>query len=159
MADQPRELEHVGWREMVVLPALAPARIPAKIDTGARTSSLHADAIERFEQDGKPWVRFELVLDEVTGERVICELPRLDRRRITSSNGQTEMRPIVRTWMEIGQARFRAEFSLADRSDMKFPILVGRTALKGRFLVDSGRSFLQSNQAERRRLLDQGQPE
>ena len=157
MAETRRELERVGWREVIALPELVSKRIPAKIDTGARTSSLHAEAIERFSRDGQPWVRFELVLDEETGERVTCELPRMDRRRITSSNGQTEIRPIVQTCVAIGSTRFSAEFSLADRSDMKFPCLIGRSALKGRFLVDSGRSYLQSDNAERRHLLGQGQ--
>ncbi|MBE5073020.1 ATP-dependent zinc protease [Erythrobacteraceae bacterium E2-1 Yellow Sea] len=157
MAETRRELERVGWREMIALPALVSVRIPAKIDTGARTSSLHAEAIERFQQDGQPWVRFELVLDEETGARVTCELPRTDRRRITSSNGQTEIRPIIQTSVEIGSTRFNAEFSLADRSDMKFPCLIGRSALKSRFLVDSGRSYLQSDTDERKSLLNQGQ--
>lgn len=157
MAVTRRELAHVGWREMIALPQLVGARIPAKIDTGARTSSLHAEAIERFSRDGQPYVRFELVLDEATGARVTCELPRVDRRRITSSNGQTEIRPIVQTSIVIGSTQFDAEFSLADRSDMKFACLIGRSALKGRFLVDSGRSYLQSDIAERKSLLNQGQ--
>jgi len=148
-----RKLECVGWRELVQLPQLSKARIPAKIDTGARTSSLHATDITRFERDGHRWVRFRLDIGDGHSEPVVCEAPRHDHRVITSSNGQSEERLIIKTDLKIGAHRFRAEFSLADRSDMKFPILIGRMALRGRFLVDSGRSYLQSPPEERRALL------
>ncbi|HSM52686.1 MAG TPA: RimK/LysX family protein [Erythrobacter sp.] len=146
----------VGWREMVGLPDLASVRIPAKIDTGARTSSLHATDIERFDRDGQRWVRFLLDLGQGRNEAVTCEVPRADRRIITSSNGEAQDRFIIRTRLVLGEYAFRAEFSLADRSDMKFPILIGRTALKGRFLVDPGRSYLQSTRQERKLLKSQG---
>lgn len=151
----PNEL--VGWREMISLPALCDVRIPAKIDTGARTSSLHATDIERFDRDGKRWIRFVLALGEGECTGVTCELPRVDRRIITSSNGESQDRFVIKTDVLIGQTSFRAEFSLADRSDMKFPILIGRTALRSRFLVDSGRSYLQSSRQERKELKEKGQ--
>ncbi|WP_284125743.1 ATP-dependent zinc protease family protein [Parerythrobacter aestuarii] len=143
----------VGWREMVALPDLTEARIPAKIDTGARTSSLHALEIERFDRDGHRWVRFLLDIGEGRSEPVTVEAPRADKRIVTSSNGEAQERFIIRTTLELGELRFKAEFSLADRSDMKFPILIGRTALRRRFLVDSGRSYLQSSAAECQRIL------
>lgn len=143
----------VGWREMLCLPELSGHRIPAKIDTGARTSSLHATDIERFERDGHRWLRFQLDIGEGQSEPVICEMPRADRRIITSSNGEAQERPIIKTTLQLGSQSFRAEFSLADRSDMRFPILVGRTALRKRFLVASGRSYLQSTAEERKRML------
>lgn len=146
----------VGWREMIALPDLFDARIPAKIDTGARTSSLHATEIERFDRDGQRWVRFLLDLGEGRSEPVSCEVPRADRRIITSSNGEGQDRFIIKTRLQIGEHSFRAEFSLADRSDMKFPILIGRTALRSRFLVDPGRSWLQSTRQERKQLKSQG---
>lgn len=146
----------VGWRELVGLPDLASSRIPAKIDTGARTSSLHATDIERFDRDGQRWVRFLLDVGQGRNEAVTCEVPRVDRRIITSSNGESQDRFIIRTRLVLGEHAFRAEFSLADRSDMKFPILIGRTALKGRFLVDPGRSYLQSTKQERKLLKSQG---
>ncbi len=154
-----RALENVGWRELVSLPDLADIRIPAKIDTGARTSSLHASEVERFDRDGRRWVRFLLDLGGGDGAPAVCECPRVDRRTITSSNGEAQERLIIKTRLSIGEHQFRAEFSLADRSDMKFPILIGRTALRSRFMVDSGRSYLQSNREERRRLLGQGTQE
>lgn len=143
----------VGWREMLCLPELSGHRIPAKIDTGARTSSLHATDIERFERDGHRWLRFQLDIGEGQSEPVTCEMPRADRRIITSSNGEAQERPIIKTTLQLGSQSFRAEFSLADRSDMRFPILVGRTALRKRFLVASGRSYLQSTAEERKRML------
>lgn len=146
----------VGWRELVGLPDLVDARIPAKIDTGARTSSLHATEIERFDRDGQRWVRFQLDLGEGRSQPVTCEVPRADRRTITSSNGESQDRFIIKTNLQIGLHIYRAEFSLADRSDMQFPILIGRTALRSRFVVDSGRSWLQSSKAERKLLKNKG---
>lgn len=146
----------VGWRELVGLPDLVAARIPAKIDTGARTSSLHATDIERFDRDGQRWVRFLLDLGDGRCEAVTCEVPRADRRIITSSNGEGQERFIIKTALTLGSHTFRAEFSLADRSDMKFPILIGRTALRRRFVVDSGRSYLQSSASERASLTGRG---
>ncbi len=143
----------VGWREMVSLPDLTIARIPAKIDTGARTSSLHATEIERFDRDGHSWLRFRLDIGHGASEPVTVETRNADRRIVTSSNGESQERYIIKTMLGLGELRFAAEFSLADRSDMKFPILIGRTALRRRFLVDSGRSYLQSSAAERRRIL------
>lgn len=146
MTDQPAALARrskrpvVGWREVVSLPELALAGIPAKIDTGARTSSLHAIVLEEFTRNGESFVRFAVDWDGVRHE---CEAIHVDVRGVTSSNGETQLRYVIKTPMRIGDTVFRAEISLADRSDMKFPMLVGRTALRRRFLVDSGHSWLQ----------------
>ncbi|RXZ64992.1 ATP-dependent zinc protease [Pelagerythrobacter rhizovicinus] len=133
----------VGWRELVALPELGLTAVPAKIDTGARTSSLHATVLDRFERDGADYVRFAVDFGR-HHVRQVCEAIHVDRRGITSSNGETQMRLIVKTPMRIGAVEFRAEISLADRSDMQFPLLIGRTALRRRFVVDSGSSWLQS---------------
>jgi len=133
----------VGWRELVALPELGLTAVPAKIDTGARTSSLHATVLDRFERDGRNYVRFAVDFGR-QHVRQVCEAVQVDRRGITSSNGETQMRLIVKTPMRIGAVEFRAEISLADRSDMQFPLLIGRTALRRRFVVDSGSSWLQS---------------
>lgn len=133
----------VGWRELVALPELGLAAVPAKIDTGARTSSLHATVLDRFERDGRNYVRFAVDFGR-QHVRQVCEAVQVDKRGITSSNGETQMRLIVKTPMRIGAVEFRAEISLADRSDMQFPLLIGRTALRRRFVVDSGSSWLQS---------------
>lgn len=133
----------VGWRELVALPELGLSRLPAKIDTGARTSSLHATVLERFDRDGEEYVRFGVDFPQFH-VRQVCEAVHVDRRGITSSNGDTQMRLIVKTPVRIGGVEFRAEISLADRSDMRFPLLIGRSALRRRFLVNAGRSWLQS---------------
>ena len=133
----------MGWRELVALPELGLAAVPAKIDTGARTSSLHATVLDRFERNGRNYVRFAVDFGR-QHVRQVCEAVQVDKRGITSSNGETQMRLIVKTPMRIGAVEFRAEISLADRSDMQFPLLIGRTALRRRFVVDSGSSWLQS---------------
>lgn len=131
----------VGWRELVALPDLALSGIPAKIDTGARTSSLHADILEEFEREGEKYVRFCV---DWSGKRHECEAIHVAIRGITSSNGETQRRYVIKTPLTLGDLTFRAEISLADRSDMKFPMLIGRSSLRRRFLVDSGRSWLQT---------------
>lgn len=131
----------VGWRELVQLPDLGLSGIPAKIDTGARTSSLHGEVIEELERDGKRYVRF---LVDYDGEPHECEAVHVDIRGITSSNGETQRRYVIKTPLIIGDVRFRAEISLADRSGMKFPMLIGRSSLRRRFHVDSGYSWLQT---------------
>lgn len=133
----------IGWRELVQLPELGLHAVPAKIDTGARTSSLHATVLERFARDGEQYVRFAVDFEH-QHVRQVCEAVHVDWRGITSSNGETQRRMIIKTPLRIGRAEFRVEISLADRTDMKFPMLIGRSALRRRFVVDSGHSWLQS---------------
>ena len=133
----------VGWRELVDLPELGLHRVPAKIDSGARTSSLHGIVVDEFKRDGEKFVRFEVFFP---GSKVmqVCEAVHVDVRGITSSHGETQLRYVIKTPLQLGNHTFRAEISLADRSDMKFPMLIGRSALRRKFLVDSGNSWLQS---------------
>ena len=138
-----RALKVVGWRELIHLPELGLHAIPAKIDSGARTSSLHATILEEFERDGETFVRFAVDFDE-PNVRQVCEAVHIDWRGVTSSNGETQRRRIIKTPLKIGRLTFRAEISLADRSDMRFPMLIGRSSLRRRFVVDSGHSWLQS---------------
>ncbi len=133
----------VGWRELVGLPELGLKGLPAKIDSGARTSSLHGRVLDEFQRDGEKFVRFEVEFPQHHVKQV-CEAVHVDVRGITSSNGETQLRYVIKTPLKIGDLTFRAEISLADRSDMKFPMLIGRSALRRRFLVDSGNSWLQS---------------
>lgn len=142
MADS-KPLRIIGWREIVHLPELGLREIPAKIDTGARTSSLHATILDEFERDGELFVRFAVEFERERA-RQVCEAVHIDWRGITSSNGETQRRRIIKTPLKIGSLRFRAEFSLADRSDMRFPMLIGRSSLRRRFVVDSGHSWLQT---------------
>ncbi len=134
-------MQTVGWRELVSLPELGLAGIPAKIDTGARTSSLHAHVLDDFRRGDQRFVRFAVDWD---GARHTCEAVHVDVRGITSSNGESQERFVIKTPLTIGNLTFRAEISLADRSQMQFPMLIGRTALRRRMVVDSGYSWLQS---------------
>ena len=138
-----KELPVVGWRELVHLPELGLHAVPAKIDSGARTSSLHGTVLEQFERDGESFLRFAVDFPQ-QHVRQVCEAVHVDKRIITSSNGDRQTRFIVKTPLKIGKLTFRAEISLADRSDMKFPMLIGRSSLRRRFVVDSGYSWLQT---------------
>ena len=133
----------IGWREWVTLPDLGISHIKAKVDTGARTSALHAFYLESFERDGKPWVRFGVhPLQASLGNVINCEAPVKDVRRVTDSGGHAEMRPVIETALLVqGEVRV-IELTLTDRESMMFRMLLGRSALKRRFVVDSGKSFL-----------------
>ena len=133
----------IGWRELVQLPDLGLRHLPAKIDTGARTSSIHAEVLEEFERDSERFVRFSVDFPEPRLKQV-CEAVHVDIRGVTSSNGETQRRYVIKTPLRIGDTEFRAEISLADRSDMKFPMLIGRSSLRRRFVVDSGHSWMQT---------------
>ena len=133
----------MGWRELVHLPELGLHEVPAKIDTGARTSSLHGTVLEEFEREGEKYVRFAVDFAR-QHVRQVCEAVHVDIRGITSSNGETQRRYVIKTPLRIGDVEFRAEISLADRSDMQFPMLIGRSSLRRRFVVDSGYSWLQT---------------
>ncbi|WP_372748480.1 ATP-dependent zinc protease [Litorivivens sp.] len=136
------EKQAIGWREWVELPDLHLGKIKAKIDTGARSSSIHAFDIEPFEKDGEQWVRFAIHPQQHSDDEVVqCEAPIKDYRSITDSGGHKTMRYIIETPFKIGNDTFLAELSLFNRSNMLFRMLVGRTALKGRYLVDPARSY------------------
>ncbi|MGL4511938.1 MAG: ATP-dependent zinc protease family protein [Lacipirellulaceae bacterium] len=137
--DPRQSLPVVGWREWVGLPGLGIPRLRAKVDTGARTSSLHAEAYETFRRGKDEYARFEVptVLHGV----VTCEAPVFEHRAVRSSSGHETIRPVIVADCELLRVRWRIELTLADRGSMVFPMLLGRQALDGRFLVDSRRSY------------------
>lgn len=133
----------VGWREWVSLPDLGVDRIKAKIDTGARTSSLHAFDLERFRSDGREMVRFEAhPIQRDTSVRIPVEAELVDRRSVRSSTGDETVRPVIETDVTLLGQRWPIELSLIRRDLMGFRMLLGRQAIRGRFVVDPGRSFL-----------------
>lgn len=133
----------MGWREWVELPELGVHRIKAKIDTGARTSSLHAFGLERFQRDGREMVRFEAhPLQRDTTVRIPVEAELVDRRSVRSSTGAETVRPVIETEVTLLGQRWPIELSLIRRDLMGFRMLLGRQAIRGRFVVDPGRSFL-----------------
>ncbi len=131
-----------GWREWVSLPELGIGSIKAKIDTGARSSSLHAFDLELFERDGQEWARFAVHPVQRNDERVIwCEAPIADRRRVRSSSGQVSKRFVIRTSLKIFGKSWPIDLTLHNRDSMGFRMLIGREAVRGRFLIDSGGSY------------------
>lgn len=133
----------VGWREWVAFPGLGIDRIKAKVDTGARTSALHAFALERFEREGRPMVRFEAhPLQHDASITIPVEVELVDRRKVRSSTGTETLRPVIETDLGLMGERWPVEVTLIRRDPMGFRLLLGRQALRGRVLVDPGRSFL-----------------
>ena len=137
-----RRMTELGWREMVALPDLEIASLRAKIDTGARTSALHAVDLEVFEHDGLPWIGFHVPLaGKPRWKRSAAKI--IDDRNIKNTSGVAESRFVVETTLVLGKRHWRIEVSLADREKMEFDLILGRTAVRGRrFLINPGRSFL-----------------
>jgi len=133
----------IGWREWIALPQLGVERIKAKIDTGARTSALHAWRIEPFERGGEPWVRFQLHPIQRDNRTVVtCEAALVGRRAVRSSSGHREERYVIRTAVTLGNVSWPIEVTLTNRDKMGFRLLLGRSAVKNRFLINAGRSYL-----------------
>ncbi len=139
-------LSTIGWREWVALPGLGIPVIKAKVDTGARTSALHAFSVETYRAaDGQERVRFEIHPLQDDQETVICcDAPVKDRRVVRDSGGHETERVVIETPILLGGAEFNAEITLTDRDNMLFRMLLGRTAMNGRFVVNPQRSFLAS---------------
>lgn len=135
----------LGWREWISLPTLGIGRVKAKVDTGARSSSLHAFDIETFEQDSANWVRFSVNPDQGDTDLIITtSAPLIEYRPVRSSSGHQSVRPVVLVDIRIGDWQWPIELTLASRDEMGFRMLLGRQAVRNRFLVDSGQSFLLS---------------
>ena len=138
-----RRLPKIGWREWLALPSLGIEGIKAKVDTGARTSSLHAFEMEPYEIEGDPWIRFSIHPHQRSDQgEVRVEVPLLDHRRVRPSTGQAQERPVIQVPVTLGGATWEIEVTLVRRDMMGFRMLLGRQAIRGRFLIDPGRSYL-----------------
>jgi len=132
-----------GWREWVALPELGVDWIKAKIDTGARTSSLHAFDVTEFTRDGEEWVRFAVhPWQESREDAVVHECRVHDRRAVRSSSGHAEERLVVRLRLRLVGQEVTGEVTLTNRDEMGFRMLIGREVLRQGFVVDPARSFL-----------------
>ena len=135
----------IGWREVIILPQLGIDKIKAKIDTGARSSALHAFNIREFKRDGKDFIRFQvhpLQRDRIT--TVTSEAELLEYRKVRNSGGVAQLRPVIMTEIKLGESSWAIELTLTNRDVMGFRMLLGRQAVRNRFLIDPGRSFIQS---------------
>lgn len=130
-------LQTIGRVEVVDLPEWELLELEAKIDTGAYSSSLHCHHIEEFKKDGKSFVRFNLLDPEHPAyNEKLFELPIFDQRDVKSSNGQIQTRYFVKTNIDFFNTTYPIELSLTDRSEMKYPLLIGRKFLTGKFVVN-----------------------
>ena len=131
----------LGWRERVALPQFGIASIKAKLDSGARSSALHVESLETVSRADTTWLRFVLRIGRRHPRWVPCEARACDRRAVTDSSGRTDDRWFIETEVALAHLRFRAEISLTDRREMLFPMLLGRTALATRFVIDPALSY------------------
>ena len=140
-----QQLAELGWREYIAIPELGISRIKAKIDTGARTSCIHAFSVTKFEKDQQAWVRFGVHPNQKDKDTELwCEAPVSDYREITDSGGHKEMRYVITLRLVIGDHEFDTELTLTDRDTMRFRMLLGRTAMSKRFVVNPAASYCQS---------------
>src|SRR6056297_56733 len=142
--DTPPEPIRLGWEEWLGLPDLGLPTLRAKVDTGARTSALHAFDIETFGSARAPKVRF--AVHPVPGNEELsipCSAPIVDRREVTSSNGETEMRFVIETELEVGNTSVPVEITLTDRTMMAYRMLLGRQAIQSDWIISPTESFCQ----------------
>ena len=137
----------LGWKETIALSTLGGIELPAKLDTGARTSALHAVDIVCSEKEGEAWVTFDLPDIDQSKRHRFC-LPLAGHRSVKGSIGASQIRPLVRMELSLAGQTWTTDVTLTDRSDMELPMLIGRAALKGRFLVDPARTQLANRRLE-----------
>jgi hypothetical protein len=152
MKDDRRRLPVIGWREWVSLPELGITTIKAKVDTGARSSSLHVFDIETYEHNGTTHVRFKVpTIQRSASQVIVAEAPLLEFRAIRSSSGVTAHRPVIVTALQILGSTWPIELTLANRDEMGFRMLLGREGVRRRLLVDPGTSYYNGRPRQRKR--------
>jgi hypothetical protein len=140
---KPEDRRVIGWREWVALPDLGVRTVKAKVDTGARTSSLHAFDLQEFRKDSQDWVRFTIHPEQRSAKREKSVEARIHEwRNVRPSSGEAELRPVILTSIEILGETWEVELTLTRRDSMGFRMLLGRQAVRGYLIVDPGRSFL-----------------
>ena len=133
----------VGVIELCDLPDLEITNLNARIDTGAKTSSLHVDNIEEYEKDGELWVSFDIHPDIHNVDSIVRRHAKVKgRRKVKSSNAQAEKRCVITTTFGMGGRKWKIQLTLTDRSEMSYLMLVGRQAMKGRMMVDPEYEYL-----------------
>ena len=133
----------IGWREWVQLPDLGVVEMKAKVDTGADNSSLHAFNVERIERDGAEYVRFEIHPKQRSKKpTILCEAPLAMEKKVKNPGGRTELRPVIRTRVVVAGEELEALVNRTSRDEMGFRMLLGRRAVRSRFVIDPGRSYL-----------------
>ncbi len=138
-----RKYPIIGWREWVSLSELNIQKIKAKVDTGARTSALHAFSLQPFEENGKHRIRFDIhPLQHNNNHVVTCVADVVDKRVVTDSGGHEEERYVIQTPITIAGQTWAIEITLTERENMLFRMLLGRSALRKRFIVNPARSFV-----------------
>ncbi len=141
--ERSESLPIIGWREWLALPELGISAIKTKVDTGARSSALHAFDLQRFCQAGHEWVRFTIhPFQRDLQQTVVATARVIDERQVRTSSGHTELRPVIHTPILLGGCQWPIEITLTNRDVMGFRMLLGRQAIRQRFLVDPGHSFL-----------------
>ena len=140
--NSPAEKPTVGWKEIVALPELGLRRIVAKLDSGARSAALHAEDILPYETTMGWRVAFTVHPHRsLEGRGIRCTAPLVDRREVTNSGGEMQERYVISTEILLGDDSWTAEITLTDRTRMRYPMLLGRSTLGDRYLIDPGLSY------------------
>lgn len=148
----------VGWREWILLPTLGLPKIKAKIDTGARTSCLHTFSIEPYMKDGHEWLRFGIHPNQHdTNNEIYCEAEVFDKRTVSDSGGHKEERYVILTEVTLANQCWPIEVTLTNRDSMLFRMLLGRTAMEQKIIVDPGKSFLLGKPTQKPKKHKEGQ--
>jgi hypothetical protein len=135
-------MQTLGWREWGALPELAIPALKMKVDTGAKTSCLHAFRLEPFEHNGEAWLRIWLHPDQHSEREHVCQAKIYDQREVTDSGGHTELRYVIKSRLQLGNFDRSIELTLTNRDTMKFRMLLGRQAMRGSFIVNPKASYL-----------------